>query len=267
MGSDLGLNTVVNTRRTDYFVVKTDSGFIWEAKLSWSEVTTDNSIMSAMWERGEIYFDVNFKDNGYADRYVAWCNDDHSSWKNSYRMGVAKLIPYSIEGDASLMSLSLSGGQTLAPPFNPYIFEYKLIGGPDPERDEIIADPKNPDANVEIEVFEAGDHLATVSITSEDESQVLQYTIDRSTNMSKAAALSSSTEIYPNPAGELIMIRTTGIIKHVSLLSLSGKLIKQQQCEQTSDVTMNLANVPAGCYFVNILMINGEHETRKLIRN
>jgi len=267
MGSDLGLNTLVNTRRTDYFVVKTDTGFIWEAKLRWSEVTTDTSKLSAMWERGDIYFDVNFKDNGHADRYVAWCNDDHSSWKNSYRMGVASLIPYSLEGDASLMSLSLSGGQTLEPPFNPYIFEYELSGGTDPEGDEIIANPKNPDANVEIQAFEAGNHLATVRITSEDESQVLQYTIDRSTITSEAAVLSSFTAIYPNPAGALVRIRTTGNIKHVSLWSLSGKLIKQQQCKQTSDVTMNLADVQTGCYFVNILMVNGEHEIRKLIKN
>lgn len=61
--------------------------------------------------------------------------------------------------------------------------------------------------------------------------------------------------IYPNPASDIVMLRTgemPGTFTHLSVISLQGKVLMQQSVSLTAndEHSFNLRNVPAGMYIV-----------------
>lgn len=65
------------------------------------------------------------------------------------------------------------------------------------------------------------------------------------------------TAIYPNPSSNLINIESEENLKSIEIWSLDGKSVFQTNCSG-KDITINVANIAAGMYTVQLISEKGE---------
>lgn len=268
MGSDFLDGSIFTTRNTEIFIRKTDTGFVAEAKLKWTDLTTDALKLDAMWQRGNLFFDVNFKDDGFAERYVAWCNDDHSSWKESYKMGVANLIPFSPEKDASLSSISIDGGLELDPVFSSSELNYTVRGDVSSVVDPVSATTTNSNAAVLITQpdYSKNPVQAVIEVTSEDESTTNTYIIEFVHVSSVDENDLASVSIYPNPCEGNLYI---GGLEQEASVSVYDQLaqIVEHFVEVDGMNQLDISKLDAGAYFAMVILNDGGSRTFKLVKH
>lgn len=74
----------------------------------------------------------------------------------------------------------------------------------------------------------------------------------------------NNVKIFPNPAGQHAQIVSNEIIEHLSVYSVSGKIVHQSK-PQKLETSINLEKLETGIYFVKIKSKSGE-TTLKLIK-
>jgi len=79
----------------------------------------------------------------------------------------------------------------------------------------------------------------------------------------------SGLSLYPNPAASSFMIHNTkGVaLKQIQLHDLTGKLLLQQQLQQSDNNTLNVDLLQNGVYLVSIEDVSGKSFTTKLLIN
>lgn len=75
------------------------------------------------------------------------------------------------------------------------------------------------------------------------------------------ADLKSDISIFPNPVTDVISIKSGKEISIVSILDVSGKLIKQSK-----EKTINIENLAKGVYLVQINYLDGTKASKKIIK-
>lgn len=76
----------------------------------------------------------------------------------------------------------------------------------------------------------------------------------------------SLVQIYPNPAGETLVVQSaTGWIK-AELFDMKGKSIAVQYANEKANGEMDLRSVPSGAYVIRILLPNGSLLTRLVVK-
>ncbi|MEO8932884.1 MAG: peptidoglycan DD-metalloendopeptidase family protein [Xanthomarina sp.] len=76
-----------------------------------------------------------------------------------------------------------------------------------------------------------------------------------------------TTAIFPNPATHSISIKTSKILKYVSIFDLSGKLINSISFNETSVYNIDVSNVSKGMYFLTVVSNENEEESFKLMKH
>ncbi len=76
---------------------------------------------------------------------------------------------------------------------------------------------------------------------------------------------SIEASVYPNPANELLNVKTTGVASNVSIISLDGKVISTQVMNGTSAV-VNVADLQAGAYFCQVTAEDGSVVTNTFMK-
>lgn len=78
---------------------------------------------------------------------------------------------------------------------------------------------------------------------------------------------SNNHSIYPNPASESINIRTTQIIKNISVYNQLGQVVLEKVIEETTSDDLDIQNLDSGVYLLKIEDINGGIIWDKLIKS
>lgn len=90
---------------------------------------------------------------------------------------------------------------------------------------------------------------------------------DEEAQQASASAQSQIFKVYPNPANEVAYLeffeKTAGETQ-VSILDISGKMVSQKTVSDADNVEINVADLPAGVYLVNVSNANRQ-ESRKLV--
>jgi glycosidase len=76
--------------------------------------------------------------------------------------------------------------------------------------------------------------------------------------------ITSKISIYPNPANELVLVQSSGIIKMVEILSIEGKLL-QKFTNHTERIQLEVGNLSPGTYLIRV-QTSDRIFTEKLIR-
>ena len=71
--------------------------------------------------------------------------------------------------------------------------------------------------------------------------------------------------VYPNPANEVLNVKTTGVASSVSIVSMDGKVISTQAMNGTSAV-VNVAELQAGAYFYQVTAEDGSVVTNTFMK-
>ena len=75
----------------------------------------------------------------------------------------------------------------------------------------------------------------------------------------------NQVQVYPNPSEGIIHIKSSINIKQISVYSLDGKLLLQENKNSLANYTMNLGMLEAGVYLINIVNEEQQTFTTKLI--
>ncbi len=77
----------------------------------------------------------------------------------------------------------------------------------------------------------------------------------------------TSIDIWPNPASTLVNIRTTGNkIKELRLTDPTGKIIRENHHINNISCTLQLNEIPAGFYFLEVILENGQKSTSSIVK-
>lgn len=75
--------------------------------------------------------------------------------------------------------------------------------------------------------------------------------------------------LYPNPTTNLVTIKaslTAVFVEKIKLFTLYGKLLREEAVPNTPEVTMDLTEVPAGSYYLQVKLTDGREVVRKLMK-
>jgi hypothetical protein len=87
-------------------------------------------------------------------------------------------------------------------------------------------------------------------------------------NLGTAEITSFDWSIYPNPANEMVTIalNQNGLVNHVELIDLAGRVLKSESWNNGSEVQINVTDVPNGYYIIQ-LTSGAQKFTKQLIIN
>ncbi len=76
---------------------------------------------------------------------------------------------------------------------------------------------------------------------------------------------SIEASVYPNPAGDVLNIKTTGVASNISIISLDGKVISTQVMNGTF-AAVNVADLQVGAYFYQVTAEDGSVVTNTFMK-
>jgi hypothetical protein len=87
-------------------------------------------------------------------------------------------------------------------------------------------------------------------------------------NLGTAEITSFDWSVYPNPANDLVTIEVNqnGLVNHVVLIDLAGRVLKSESWNNGSEVQINVTDVPKGYYIIQ-LTSGAQKFTKQLIIN
>lgn len=74
----------------------------------------------------------------------------------------------------------------------------------------------------------------------------------------------NETVVYPNPATEIISVKNSGNIECINIIDLSGRFIKKIS---SGFINIDISDISAGTYLLNILFANNVTANKKIIIN
>ncbi len=120
--------------------------------------------------------------------------------------------------------------------------------------------------SVDLTDLDYGTYSCTLVIESNDQDEfwyeipvTLEYT---STGIDQNSSLSVLT--FPNPANDVLNIKTDAVINSVEIISISGKLVKTTVVNQ-NNAKIDISNLDKGVYIVNVNTENGKTSTKLII--
>jgi len=90
----------------------------------------------------------------------------------------------------------------------------------------------------------------------------------KTTGITREGKNAARITVYPNPSwGRLnIELKTAeASIEKVCIADLTGKIVLEESHRGNNAVSLNVSAVPAGIYFVQVLLNNGEQAIRKIV--
>ncbi len=140
---------------------------------------------------------------------------------------------------------------------------YALTGGL-PEGGEYSGDGVN-NGIFDPEEAGIGDHVITYTYTSEDgceNSAEQTLTVDACTGVDEISQ--STVNIYPNPAGDYVMISSKQEITSLEIYSYTGQMMEQISVNENS-YRVNTSSYSAGVYFITIRTADNKTINDRLI--
>ncbi len=76
----------------------------------------------------------------------------------------------------------------------------------------------------------------------------------------------ASVSVYPNPASNVLNIANAESLRNIAIVDLNGRTVKSNSYNGVSDATIDISNLSAGMYMINISTDSGT-QTQKIIKN
>lgn len=73
-------------------------------------------------------------------------------------------------------------------------------------------------------------------------------------------------EIFPNPAQDLLHIKSPAEIKRVEISTLSGQLILSREYQNTKVTRLNIENFTPGIYLVKTIGVDKTQQTKVMVQ-
>jgi hypothetical protein len=130
--------------------------------------------------------------------------------------------------------------------------------------DETIRYTNNLPANISIVNYSylANGFLNSQSYISGSDTTIVEYTYSENAGITDALKTEVDVVVYPNPAQNDIHVKTVGDILSLSLVDISGRLIR----EVRGTSLMKIKDLPAGNYILTIETIKGS-VAKKILKN
>lgn len=80
------------------------------------------------------------------------------------------------------------------------------------------------------------------------------------------AVASNEFAVFPNPAQQVINIRSNASILKISLTDLNGRVVKESAFDKMSDIEWNISDLTSGLYLMNITTAEG-NTVKKIMKN
>ena len=222
-----------------------------------NEIFTD-TILSL--EQAEYTFDTTIDisaDATYQIKVTAIAEDDMVSSNNSATVTIRNFV---YNTDATLSNLSVSEGELL-PEFNSSIFNYSVNVEYCIEEIAIMATPSDTNASVGgMGTFslEVGENIFTVTVTAEDGTTELSYTITTNRSVNVKEVTLSKIYLYPNPtAGEFkVQEFKSSRVQNIEIFDVYGRKQKIKDSKQNEnaegEIIIDISHLTAGVYFLRI---------------
>lgn len=78
--------------------------------------------------------------------------------------------------------------------------------------------------------------------------------------------IADKVSVYPQPADEVVTVRSESLLSEVALFDLNGRMIQQKEALDTNEVLLDLSAVPAGIYILHILTARGNKLYKKVLK-
>jgi hypothetical protein len=88
-------------------------------------------------------------------------------------------------------------------------------------------------------------------------------------NNPKTALDAAKPTLFPNPANEMVTVDLRGVNNAASILIMDkeGRLVaRQDNITNENQVQIDISFLSAGTYFVQVVAVNGEMQTMKLVK-
>ncbi len=115
----------------------------------------------------------------------------------------------------------------------------------------VSADANDENADVDITQATELPGTAIVVVTAENGETQLTYSVDF-TIATTVAEISSSLNVFPNPASSKFTIESNQTIRQVKLIHVSGKVVKDIVLGVTTNIDINVSTLNTGIYFMQI---------------
>ncbi len=76
----------------------------------------------------------------------------------------------------------------------------------------------------------------------------------------------SELNIFPNPAGDVLNLKSTRTIAQISIVDLTGRTVQQVKLAGVSEANISISNLRSQLYFVKVEYTNGNVSTTKLMK-
>lgn len=107
-------------------------------------------------------------------------------------------------------------------------------------------------------------HIVKVNVTnscSEDSSAIAINIINTSVQENDALG---KVLLYPNPANERLFLVSEQMFSRVKLLNVLGAVVLEAEFPKTDTYSMEIGQIPAGVYWVQMLTENGRSTTKMI---
>jgi hypothetical protein len=116
-------------------------------------------------------------------------------------------------------------------------------------------------------VYYLGFNYKSTSQTATNNGALLLDAVSVSIPLSREDFLSSNFEVYPSPASDIITVsnKNNVSVNSITIVDLNGRVLNQLRYTNQSKVQINISNLSAGIYMMNINTVNGI-ATKKIIK-
>ncbi|MFC6877068.1 T9SS type A sorting domain-containing protein [Flavobacterium myungsuense] len=116
-------------------------------------------------------------------------------------------------------------------------------------------------------VYYLGFNCTSAAQTATNNGALLLDGVSVTIPLSREDFLSSSFEVYPSPASDIITVSNNNnvSVNSISIVDLNGRVLNQSKFNNQSKVQINISNLSAGIYMMNINTVNGI-ATKKIIK-
>lgn len=111
-------------------------------------------------------------------------------------------------------------------------------------------------------------HCTSPAHTATNQGALLLDNIVFDSNLGTNEVLASQFSVYPNPASNVINISNADniLVNGVEILDMNGRTVKSVKLDNVTEAQINVAELSAGMYLMNITSDNGT-TTKKIVKN